>query len=113
MYAIRSYYDISPTVNGVILARLDRLEKEAKRILQEASVIGKTFMYEILKRVTELKDHIDNHLAGLERLDLIRTRSFHPTLEYMFKHALTREAVYNGLRKKEREKMHRRSYNFV
>jgi len=100
--------DISPTVNGVILARLDRLEKEAKRILQDASVIGKTFMYEILKRVTELKDHIDNHLAGLERLDLIRTRSFHPTLEYMFKHALTQEAVYNGLRKKEREKMHRR-----
>lgn len=100
--------NISPTVHGVILARLDRLEKEAKRILQEASVIGKTFMYEILKRVTELKDHIDNHLAGLERLDLIRTRSFHPTLEYMFKHALTQEAVYNGLRKKEREIMHRR-----
>ena len=100
--------DISPTVHGVILARLDRLEKEAKRILQEASVIGKTFMYEILNRVTELKDHVDKHLAGLERLDLIRTRSFHPTLEYMFKHALTQEAVYNGLRKKERELLHRR-----
>jgi len=27
-------------VHGVILARLDRLEKEARRILQEASVIG-------------------------------------------------------------------------
>jgi len=100
--------DISPTVHGVILARLDRLEKEAKRVLQEASVIGKTFMYEILKRVTEQEDYIDKHLAGLERLDLIRTRSSHPTLEYMFKHALTQEAVYNGLRKKEREKMHRR-----
>jgi len=77
-------------VHGVILARLDRLENEARRILQEASVIGRAFQYEILKRVTELKDHIDRNLAGLERLDLIRARSLHPELEYVFKHALTR-----------------------
>jgi tetratricopeptide (TPR) repeat protein len=100
-------YDISPTVHGVILARLDLLEKETKRILQEASVIGRTFLYEILKRVTELKDHIDRHLAGLERLDLIRARSFQPELEYVFKHALTQEVVYNGVLKKEREVVHR------
>jgi len=100
--------DISPTVHGVILARLDRLEKEAKRILQEASVIGRAFLYEILKRVTELKDHIDQHLAELERLDLIRARSLQPELEYMFKHALTQEVVYNGLLKKEREAVHRK-----
>ena len=99
--------DISPTVHGVILARLDRLEKESKRILQEASVIGRAFLYEILKRVTELKDRIDDHLAGLERLDLIRTRSLQPELEYVFKHALTQEVVYSGLLKKERESVHR------
>ena len=99
--------DISPTVHGVILARLDRLEKEARRILQEASVIGRAFLYEILKRVTELKDHIDQHLAGLERLDLIRARSLQPELEYVFKHALTQEVVYNGVLKKEREAVHR------
>jgi class 3 adenylate cyclase/tetratricopeptide (TPR) repeat protein len=99
--------DISPTVHGVILARLDRLEKEARRILQEASVIGRAFLYEILKRVTELKDHIDQHLAGLERLDLIRARSLQPELEYVFKHALTQEVVYNGVLKKEREVVHR------
>ncbi|MBF8258483.1 MAG: hypothetical protein HW377_857 [Actinobacteria bacterium] len=99
--------DISPTVHGVILARLDRLEKEARRILQEASVIGRAFLYEILKRVTELKEHIDQHLAGLERLDLIRARSLQPELEYVFKHALTQEVAYNGLLKKEREAVHR------
>jgi class 3 adenylate cyclase/tetratricopeptide (TPR) repeat protein len=99
--------DISPTVHGVILARLDRLEKEAKRILQEASVIGRAFLYEILKRVTDLKDRIDPHLAGLERLDLIRARSLQPELEYVFKHALTQEVVYNGVLKKEREAVHR------
>ncbi|HLO26627.1 MAG TPA: adenylate/guanylate cyclase domain-containing protein, partial [Geobacteraceae bacterium] len=99
--------DISPLVHGVILARLDRLEKDARRILQEASVIGRVFLYQILKRVTELKDRIDDHLDGLERLDLIRVRPLLPQLEYMFKHALTQEVVYNGLLKKDREAVHR------
>jgi class 3 adenylate cyclase/tetratricopeptide (TPR) repeat protein len=99
--------DISPLVHGVILARLDRLENDARRILQEASVIGRVFLYRILKRVTELKDRVDDHLAGLERLDLIRVRPLQPQLEYAFKHVLTQEVVYNGLVKKDREAVHR------
>jgi len=71
--------DIPSTIQGVISARLDRLEKEAKRILQEASVIGRAFLYEILKRITELKEQIDRSLQGLERLDLIRTAPSIPT----------------------------------
>jgi len=46
--------DIPTTINGVITARLDRLEKQAKRILQEASVIGRAFFYKVLTRITEL-----------------------------------------------------------
>jgi tetratricopeptide (TPR) repeat protein len=99
---------ISPTIHGVISGRLDRLEKETKRILQEASVIGRAFFYEILKRVTDLKEQIDECLSGLERLDLIRTRSLQPELEYIFKHALTQEVVYEGLLKKERRAIHER-----
>ena len=100
--------EISSTIHGVISGRVDRLEKETKRILQEASVIGRAFFYEILKRITELEDHIDRGLSTLERLDLIRTRSIQPDLEYMFKHALTQEVVYNGLLKKERQEIHER-----
>ena len=98
--------DISSTINGLIAGRLDRLEKETKRILQEASVIGRAFLYEILKRVTELGDRIDLGLNALERLDLIRTRTIQPDLEYMFKHPLTHEVVYNGLLKKDRQAIH-------
>ena len=46
--------DIPTTIQGVLTARLDRLEKQAKRILQEASVIGRAFFYEVLTRVTAL-----------------------------------------------------------
>jgi class 3 adenylate cyclase/tetratricopeptide (TPR) repeat protein len=100
--------DISSTTHGIISGRLDRLEKETKRLLQEASVIGRGFLYEILKRITELKQDIDLCLRVLEQLDLIRTRSLQPDLEYMFKHALTQEVVYSGLLKKERQQIHDR-----
>ena len=100
--------DISSSLHALISGRLDRLEKETKRILQEASVIGRVFFYEILKKITELKEYIDQSLKGLEQLDLIRSRSLQPELEYMFKHALTQEVVYNGLLKKERKEIHER-----
>jgi class 3 adenylate cyclase/tetratricopeptide (TPR) repeat protein len=98
--------DIPTTVQGIISARLDRLENETKRILQEASVIGRAFLYDILKRISELREQIDIHLIGLERLDLIKPRTLQPDLEYIFKHALTQEVVYNGILKKEREVIH-------
>ena len=101
--------DIPSTIHGVIAARLDRLEKEMKRILQEASVIGRAFLYEILKKITEIEEEIDRCLGGLERLDLIRTRSFQPELEYVFKHAVTQEVVYDGLLRKERQDIHERT----
>ncbi|MBU4426475.1 MAG: AAA family ATPase, partial [Proteobacteria bacterium] len=100
--------DISSTINGVISGRLDRLDKETKRVLQEASVIGRAFFYEILKRITVLKHDIDGFLRGLEQLDIIRTRSLQPDLEYMFKHNLTQEVAYNSLLKKERQEAHER-----
>jgi class 3 adenylate cyclase/tetratricopeptide (TPR) repeat protein len=103
-----SELDIPPTVQGVIAARLDRLEKATKRILQEASVIGRSFLYEILKKITDLEDQMDRCLGVLERLDLIRARSLEPELEYVFKHALTQEVVYSGLLKKERQEIHER-----
>jgi predicted ATPase len=98
--------DVSSSIHGLISGRLDRLENETKRILQEASVIGRSFLYEILLKITELKGFIDGGLRTLERLDLIRARAFQPDLEYMFKHPLTQEVVYNGVLKKERQEIH-------
>ena len=98
--------EISATIQGVISARVDRLEQESKRILQEASVIGRSFYYDILERISGIKDSIDRSLSGLERFDIIKTKSIQPYLEYIFKHALTQEVVYNGLLKKERREIH-------
>ena len=98
--------EISSTIHGVISARVDRLEQESKRILQEASVIGRSFYYEILKRTTALKKSIDKNLSGLEHLDLIKTKSIQPELEYIFKHALTQEVVYDSILEKKKKILH-------
>ncbi len=100
---------IPSTIQGVISSRLDRLEKEMKQILQEASVIGRAFLYNIIREITQVREQLDRRLSGLERLDLIRMKSLEPDLEYIFKHALTQEVVYNGLLKKERREIHERT----
>lgn len=98
--------DIPGTVHGIITARLDRLEGKTRRILQEASVIGRGFRYEILRKISGSKGPIEGSLTHLEHLDLIRTRSPEPDLEYLFKHALTQEVFYNGLLEAERQQIH-------
>jgi class 3 adenylate cyclase/tetratricopeptide (TPR) repeat protein len=100
--------DLPSTIQGVITARVDGLEPESKRLLQEASVIGRYFLFEILKRVGESTAGIDKRLLELEQLDLIRTKALKPELEYIFKHAVTQEVVYNSLLRKERQGIHER-----
>lgn len=98
--------NIPTSIQGVLTARLDRLEKQAKRILQEASVIGRTFFYKVLTQITKLTTPVDRFLSGLESLDLIRAHTYEPDLEYIFKHALTQEVVYNGLLIRDRQEIH-------
>jgi class 3 adenylate cyclase/tetratricopeptide (TPR) repeat protein len=100
-------FEVPATIHGVVAARLDRLESAAKLLLQESSVIGRTFFYGVLKRITTLKapDHL---LRSLEQLDLIRAVSGLPDLEYCFKHSLIQEVAYNGLPIKQRKDIHER-----
>lgn len=44
---------IPDTLQGVIMARIDRLDPETKRLLQVASVIGRDFPFQVLGRVME------------------------------------------------------------
>ena len=99
---------IPSTVQGVLAARIDRLDDTRRRILREASVIGREFLYDVVTRITDVPGPPDDALAGLEAADLIREKSRDEYLEYIFKHALTQEVAYEGLLKRERRTLHRR-----
>ena len=100
--------DIPSTIHGIIAARMDQLGATDKRILQEAAVIGRAFLYDILKRVSVHGDAVDAGLYKLERAGLIKPRALHPEMEFMFKHALIQEVSYGSLLRRERQRVHER-----
>jgi len=99
---------IPDTLQGVLMARIDRLQEETRRVLQLAAVIGRIFLYRVLEAIAEEERELDGHLLTLQREQIIRERSRMPELEYIFKHQLTREVAYSGLLRRERQLFHRR-----
>jgi class 3 adenylate cyclase/tetratricopeptide (TPR) repeat protein len=98
---------IPDTLQGVLMARIDRLEDDARRVLQVAAVIGRIFLYRVLAAITGQEPRLETRLLTLQQEEMIRQRARLPELEYIFKHELTREAAYNGLLKKARRAIHR------
>jgi len=107
--ATRDVADIAipDTLQGVLMARIDRLQEETKRVLQLAAVIGRIFLYRVLAAIAQEERELDAHLLTLQREEMIRERARLPELEYIFKHHLIQEAAYNGLLKRERRGFHR------
>uniref|UniRef100_UPI00356A22C3 ATP-binding protein n=1 Tax=Desulfosarcina sp. TaxID=2027861 RepID=UPI00356A22C3 len=96
----------SSSITALIAARLDRLGGAAKRIVQEASVIGRRFSPSILKQVAADPESVDHSLATLESLGLIM-RGDDPGGDYfLFKHAIVKDVAYNSLLKKDRRNLH-------
>jgi len=97
---------VPDTIQGIIAARMDRLEDNLKRTMQVASVIGRDFAYRILQTITGMREDLKSHLLNLQGLEFIYEKSLFPDLEYIFKHALTQEVAYNSLLQKRRKEIH-------
>ncbi|MEJ2672190.1 MAG: hypothetical protein P8168_08325, partial [Deltaproteobacteria bacterium] len=97
--------EIPSSIQAVISGRIDRLEQTVKHLLQEASVIGKTLPYEILRRLTRHPNALNRHLQELADLGLLRP-SAQSEHGYEFKHALIHEVVYSGMLKEDRMAIH-------
>ncbi len=101
---------IPETIQGIIQARVDRLDDEAKRVLQVAACIGQRFPYELLATAASvvgvLKDRLDQYLGTLEDAALIQREDEWLEREYAFKHVLIRDTVHNGLLKDTRSQFH-------
>jgi class 3 adenylate cyclase/tetratricopeptide (TPR) repeat protein len=97
---------VPETVQGIIAARMDRLEKDLKETMQIASVIGREFPFPILQNVTGMREKLEAYLLELQALEFIYERSMFPELEYIFKHALTQQVAYSSLLLKKRKEVH-------
>ncbi len=97
---------IPDTIQGVIMARVDRLDKDLRQLLRTASVIGRSFFYQVLRSIQEADHQLDSHLASLQELDFIRQKTGHPDLEFMFKHAIAQQATYETILLTKRRELH-------
>jgi len=99
---------VPDTIQGVIMARVDLLSEELKQVLRSASVIGRVFLYRILRNIEKKMSDLDIRLTELEGMELIREKQKIPELEFMFKHALVQEATYESVLLRKRRRLHAR-----
>ncbi|MEH2536584.1 hypothetical protein [Bradyrhizobium sp. AZCC 1699] len=97
---------IPTTLQASLMARLDRLSP-VRDVAQIGAVAGREFHYELVSAVAGLpKQRLDEALDQLVRSELIFCRGEIPQAVYTFKHALLRDAAYEGLLKSRRVHLH-------
>jgi tetratricopeptide (TPR) repeat protein len=94
------------TLVSLLASRLDRLEERPRRVLQAASVIGRTFAQPLLRVIAEADGALDRDLVELQRADLIREDQRVPERVYSFRHALLQEVAYASLLQRRRRELH-------
>ena len=103
--------EVPPSVSALLAARLDRLDPDERRVLEFASVMGKTFLRSALDFLSPGDGAaLGRRLAALVRQELIRPEGGRPAGDegFRFRHILIRDAAYAHLPKAERSELHER-----
>jgi DNA-binding SARP family transcriptional activator len=90
------------SLQSIVLARLDRLERADKRAVQAASVLGQRFALDVLRH---LIDDPAYQCGVLVEEVIVRPEGE----DYLFVHALIQEAVHASMLKSRRQDLHRRA----
>jgi predicted ATPase/class 3 adenylate cyclase len=110
--------DLPDTLQGLLLARIDRLPEDVKHTLRVASVIGRQFSVKVLEQIlgnfrssnlpgsSAPNSSLLNQLNMLESLGLLKIAQVVPELEYNFRHAMVHEVTYYSLVKRDRQILH-------
>ncbi len=99
--------EIPGSVQAVLAARIDRLDGEAKAVLQAGAVIGKSFARAVLEPVCALPSaDLDAALSTLVERGFVYATSYQPTAEYSFEHPLTQEVAEGTMLTSSRRALH-------
>ena len=98
---------ISPTVQGVLAARIDRLAADEKALLQQLAVIGREFPLSLVRQVIpQPEEELYRLLSSLQHKEFLYEQPAFPEVEYIFKHALTQEVAYGTVLHEQRKALH-------
>ena len=100
--------EIPATLQDLVMARLDRLDGD-RDLAQLAATLGREFGYDLLSAAADLDEStLQAELAKLVQADLLSPKGRPPHCQYIFKHALVENALYNALVKGKRQQFHGR-----
>jgi tetratricopeptide (TPR) repeat protein len=109
--------EMPETVQGIVAARCDLLPPEEKRLLQDASVVGKVFWLGTLAAIGAIdRRALEQRLHALERKEFVRREQI-PSVagetEYAFRHILVRDVTYGQIPRAERAEKHRLAAEWI
>jgi predicted ATPase/class 3 adenylate cyclase len=104
---------VPPTIDALLSARLDLLDREERAVIEPASVVGGIFQHSAVSALVDdpVRGRISTHLRTLEGRQLIEPQQSLPAEEdlwFRFHHILIRDAAYQGLLKRRRAALHER-----
>lgn len=97
---------IPGTVQEVILVRTEQLDERCQRVLQVCAVIGRRFGERVVTEVLCDDSDLGLHLEHLAERQIIVEQRGGGEREYVFKHALIQETIYQSLLKSVRRRLH-------
>ena len=93
------------SLESLLASRVDRLAAPDRTLLQTAAVFGRRFDPDLVAVVVDASARaLPSSFAAMEALDLIHRAE--GASDYVFKHALVRDALYNGLLRPSRSALH-------
>ncbi|OYD83612.1 adenylate/guanylate cyclase domain-containing protein [Azospirillum brasilense] len=99
---------VPATLQASLMARIDRLPQSSKEVVNVASVIGRDFDDQLLRKAAGLSQTaLAEALAHLNGVQLIVRSSLVPE-GHMFRHALIQDAAYQSMVTRTRRLHHRR-----
>ena len=100
---------VPDSLEGVLLARLDRLEELCRWTVQVASVVGRSFPLDVLSHATAESEDlpVNRYMNELETVEIIREMQGNPEHIYAFMHSLMQEVSYSSLALSSRRRHHR------
>jgi class 3 adenylate cyclase/tetratricopeptide (TPR) repeat protein len=101
---------VPPSIRALLAARLDRLDRDEKTVVERAAVIGRDFpLSAVLDLVPDqLRDRSQALLLGLVRKELVRPHTDGDADGFTFRHVLIRDAAYEAIPKQLRADLHER-----
>ena len=98
--------EIPGTVQEVVMARIDRLPLRQRQVIHAASVVGRSFHFDVLRQMFPDKDTLMEDVQDLIDGGFLIPWDRLRGLEFAFKHPLLQEVAYDSLLDARRRELH-------